>query len=207
MRNTDSETRPGRGAGPGVSSGLDRVREVAVREKDARFTALLHHITLERLWKVFTELKRDAAPGADGLTWWQYEQDLRANLEDLHGRVQSGKYRAKPVRRVLIPKPDGRMRPLGVGTDGSYCPSCRSVWGFSCFLVSRCCYGKSMAAGTDIQGRGQRCWRGLVRRAAGLRCPELVMRVRQSASVAGVQGMHSLPPGLRRASSCPVSIQ
>ena len=69
VRNTDSETRPGRGAGPGVSSGLDRVREVAVREKDARFTALLHHITLERLWKVFTELKRDAAPGADGLTW------------------------------------------------------------------------------------------------------------------------------------------
>ena len=116
MRNTDSETRPGRGAGPGVSSGLDRVREVAVREKDARFTALLHHITLERLWKVFTELKRDAAPGADGLTWWQYEQDLRANLGDLHGRVQSGKYRAKPVRRVLIPKPDGRMRPLGVAS-------------------------------------------------------------------------------------------
>jgi RNA-directed DNA polymerase len=116
VRNTDSETRPGRGAGPGVSSGLDRVREVAVREKDARFTALLHHITLERLWKVFTELKRDAAPGADGLTWWQYEQDLRANLEDLHGRVQSGKYRAKPVRRVLIPKPDGRMRPLGVAS-------------------------------------------------------------------------------------------
>ena len=116
MRNTDSETCPGRRAGPGVSSGLDRVREVAVREKDARFTALLHHITLERLWKVFTELKRDAAPGADGLTWWQYEQDLRANLEDLHGRVQSGKYRAKPVRRVLIPKPDGRMRPLGVAS-------------------------------------------------------------------------------------------
>ena len=66
----------------------------------ARFTALLHHITLERLWKVFTELKRDAAPGADGLTWWQYEQDLRANLEDLHGRVQSGKYRAKGSRRI-----------------------------------------------------------------------------------------------------------
>src|SRR5271165_5834125 len=77
------------------------------------------HITLERLWKVFTELKRDAAPGADGLTWWQYEQDLRANLEDLHGRVQSGKYRAKPVRRVLIPKPDGRMRPLGVATEAA----------------------------------------------------------------------------------------
>ena len=132
MRNTDSETRPGRGAGPGVSSGLDRVREVAVREKDARFTALLHHITLERLWKVFTELKRDAAPGADGLTWWQYEQDLRANLEDLHGRVQSGKYRAKPVRRVLIPKPDGRMRPLGIGVAGGQDRPARCGGGAQC---------------------------------------------------------------------------
>jgi len=98
-------------------------------------------------------------------------------------------------------------RSATVGTDGSYCPSCRGVWGLSLFLVSWCCYGTSMAAGTDIQGRGQRCWRGLVRRAAGLRCPELVMRARQPASVAGVQGMHSLPPGLRRASSCPVSVQ
>ena len=145
MRNTDSETRPGRGAGPGVSSGLDRVREVAVREKDARFTALLHHITLERLWKVFTELKRDAAPGADGLTWWQYEQDLRANLEDLHGRVQSGKYRAKPVRRVLIPKPDGRMRPLGVATVVSYCASYRGVYGFRSGVSGRA--GRNDASG------------------------------------------------------------
>ena len=131
MRNTDSETRPGRGAGPGVSSGPDRVREVAVRDKDARFTALLHHITLERLWKVFTELKRDAAPGADGLTWRQYEQDLRANLEDLHGRVQSGKYRAKPVRRVLIPKPDGRMR-RGGGVAGGQDRPARFGGGAQC---------------------------------------------------------------------------
>jgi hypothetical protein len=95
------------------------------------------------------------------------------------------------------------LRGLPVGTVISYCPSCRDVWGFPCFLVCWCCYGKSMPAGTDIQG----CWPGLVRRAAGLRCPELVMRVLQSASVAGAQGMQSLLPALRRAGSCPVSIQ
>ena len=84
MRNTDRETRPGRGAGPGVSSGLDRVGSCCTGEGCA-VHRVLYHITLERLWKVFTELKRNAAPGADGLTWWQYEQELQANLEDLLG--------------------------------------------------------------------------------------------------------------------------
>src|SRR6266704_1733690 len=95
--NTDSSTRPGRSAGHGVPSGLDRVREVARRDKDARFTALLHHVDLARLW--------DA-----------YGQDLRENLEDLLRRVHSGAYRASPSRRVYIPKPDGRQRPLGIAT-------------------------------------------------------------------------------------------
>ena len=116
MGNTGSEARPGRSAGSGVSQDLVRVREVAVRDKDARFTALLHHVTFERLWAAFASVKQDAAPGADGVRWREYEQDLRENLTDLHGRVQSGKYRAKPVRRVMIPKPDGRMRPLGVAS-------------------------------------------------------------------------------------------
>ena len=116
MGNTGSEACPGRSAGSGVSQDLVRVREVAVRDKDARFTALLHHVTFERLWAAFASVKQDAAPGADGVRWREYEQDLRENLTDLHGRVQSGKYRAKPVRRVLIPKPDGRMRPLGVAS-------------------------------------------------------------------------------------------
>jgi RNA-directed DNA polymerase len=92
------------------------VREVAVRDKEARFTALLHHVTVERLWAAFASLKEDAAPGADGVRWYDYAQDLRVNLEGLHGRVQSGRYRASPVRRVHIPKPDGRMRPLGVAS-------------------------------------------------------------------------------------------
>src|SRR5487761_1120209 len=114
--NTDGETRPGRSAGPGVSSGLDRVRQVAVRDKEARFTALLHHVDLARLWAAYVAINPKAAPGVDRVTWDAYGQDLRENLEDLLGRVHSGAYRASPSRRVYIPKPDGRQRPLGVAT-------------------------------------------------------------------------------------------
>jgi len=99
-----------------VSSALDRVRQVAQRDKEARFTALLHHVSLNRLYLAFDDLKKDAAPGVDGVTWHQYEQDLAASLRDLHERVQSGRYRASPSRRVYIPKADGRQRPLGIAT-------------------------------------------------------------------------------------------
>src|SRR5947207_473832 len=102
--NTGSETRPGRSAGPGVSSGLDRVREVAVRDKDARFTALLHHVSLERLVMAYWDLSPKAAPGVDGVTWEDYGQDLAGNLRDLHDRVHSGRYQARPSRRAYIPK-------------------------------------------------------------------------------------------------------
>jgi RNA-directed DNA polymerase len=114
--NADGETRPGRSAGPGVSSELDRVRQVARRDKEARFTALLHHVTVHRLMLAFDDLKKDAAPGVDGVTWRDYEQDLFENLRGLHERVQSGRYRASPSRRVYIPKADGRLRPLGIAT-------------------------------------------------------------------------------------------
>jgi len=90
------------------------VREVARRDKDARFTALLHHVTVPRLMLAFDGLKKDAAPGTDGVRWREYERDLHENLRDLHGRVQSGSYRARPSRRVYIPKADGRLRPLGI---------------------------------------------------------------------------------------------
>jgi RNA-directed DNA polymerase len=114
--NTDSETRPGHSAGPGVSSGLDRVREVARRDKDARFTALLHHVDLDRLWAAYVAINPKAAPGVDQVTWGAYGQDLRENLEDLLRRVHSGAYRASPSRRAYIPKADGRQRPLGIAT-------------------------------------------------------------------------------------------
>ena len=112
--NTDSETRPGRSAGLSVSSELGRVRQVAVRDKEARFTALLHHVTLERLLLAYQGISPKAAPGADGVTWEACGQDLVANLRDLHERVQQGRYRASPSRRAYIPKADGRLRPLGI---------------------------------------------------------------------------------------------
>jgi group II intron reverse transcriptase/maturase len=90
------------------------VRQVAQRDKDARFTALLHHVSLHRLYLAFDEVNPKAAPGVDGVGWAEYERDLGANLRDLHERVQSGRYRASPSRRVYIPKADGRQRPLGI---------------------------------------------------------------------------------------------
>ena len=114
--NTDSSTRPGRSAGPGVPSGLDRVREVARKDKEARFTALLHHVDLSRLWAAFVAINPKAASGVDQVTWDAYGQNLRGNLEGLLRRVHSGAYRASPSRRVYIPKPDGRLRPLGIAT-------------------------------------------------------------------------------------------
>ena len=114
--NTAGETRPGRSAGPGVSSELGRVRQVAQKGKEARFTALLHHVSLERLVMAYWDLRPKAAPGVDGVTWAAYGQDLVANLRDLHERVQQGRYRASPGRRVYIPKADGRQRPLGIAT-------------------------------------------------------------------------------------------
>ena len=96
----------------GAPSGLDRVREVARRDREARFTALLHHVTVERLRE--RTLSQKAAPGIDGVTWEDYGENLEANLLDLHGGLIAGAYRASPSRRVYIPKADGRQRPLGI---------------------------------------------------------------------------------------------
>jgi group II intron reverse transcriptase/maturase len=112
--NTASETRPGHSAGQGVSSELDRVRRVAQKDGDVRFTALFHHVTVDRLRAAYRAIGSNAAPGFDGVTWRDYGLDLEANLRDLHARVHRGAYRAMPTRRVFIPKPDGRLRPLGV---------------------------------------------------------------------------------------------
>ena len=112
--NTASESRPGRSAGQGVSSDLDRVRQLARKDKDVRFTALLHHVTVDRLREAYRAISPNAAAGVDGITWRDYGLDLEANLLDLHARVHRGAYRARPTRRVFIPKADGRLRPLGV---------------------------------------------------------------------------------------------
>jgi group II intron reverse transcriptase/maturase len=112
--NVASKTRPGHRAGHGAPSALDRVRQVAQKDKDAKFTALLHHVDVDRLRAAYFALRPKAAPGVDGVTWHDYGLDLEDNLRDLHRRVHRGSYRAKPVRRAYIPKRDGRLRPLGV---------------------------------------------------------------------------------------------
>jgi len=114
--NTASKTRPGHRAGSDGSSALDRVRQVAAREQGARFTALLHHVDIVGLRAAYRAISPRAAAGVDGQTWAAYGQDLESNLADLHGRLQSGRYRASPSRRAYIPKSDGRLRPLGIAT-------------------------------------------------------------------------------------------
>jgi len=112
--NTASKTRPGHRAGPGAPSALERVRQVAAKDRDARFTALLHHVDVDRLAVAYWALNPRAATGVDGVTWQAYGQDLERNLDGLHRRLHCGSYRARPSRRVFIPKADGRLRPLGI---------------------------------------------------------------------------------------------
>src|SRR5499425_101339 len=101
-------------SGKGVSQGLAGVRKAARENKERKFTALLHHLTIDLLRQSFYSLKRKAAPGVDGVTWHEYESGIEDRLVDLHGRVHRGAYRALPSRRVYIEKEDGRQRPLGV---------------------------------------------------------------------------------------------
>ena len=96
------------------SMGLEGVREAACRDRRARFTALLHHITPELLEASFQGLRRDAAAGVDAVTWTGYEEDLASHIPDLHRRIHTGAYRATPSRRIYIPKADGQLRPLGI---------------------------------------------------------------------------------------------
>ena len=96
------------------SNGLERVREVAKKERKARFTALLHHVTIDLLRDSYGSLKKKAAPGVDGVRWREYGEGLEARISDLHGRIHRGAYQAQPSRRTWIPKSDGRQRPLGI---------------------------------------------------------------------------------------------
>ena len=97
-----------------VSQAVDRIRRAIARNPKERLTALLHHVTVEALRRAYLGLRKDAAPGIDGVRWEEYGAKLEERLLDLHRRVHRGAYRAPPVRRVNIPKPDGRTRPLGV---------------------------------------------------------------------------------------------
>ena len=102
---------PSRESGP---TGLARVREAAKKDRQQKFTALLHHASIDLLRDSYYSLKKQAAPGVDGMTWEEYGRDLEARLAGLHGRIHRGAYRARPSRRVWISKADGRQRPLGI---------------------------------------------------------------------------------------------
>ena len=97
-----------------ASSGLVAVRRAARQSKSVRFTALLHHITVDLLKQSYLALERDSAPGIDGVTWQAYGENLEEKLTDLHDRVHKGSYRARPARRTYIPKADGSQRPLAI---------------------------------------------------------------------------------------------
>ena len=97
-----------------ASRGLQGVREAAQKDKGLRFTTLLHHVNEQLLLGSFYLLKKEAAPGVDRITWGEYEQGVEDRIRELHDRVHRGAYRAQPSRRVYIPKPDGRQRPLGI---------------------------------------------------------------------------------------------
>lgn len=116
-----TERNAGRTASPRTQSrskceprGLNGVREVARKDNKLKFSALLHHVDEDRLTRAFFSLKKRSAAGVDGVSWSDYEQDVEANIANLHGRIHRGSYRARPSRRVWIPKPDGRKRPLGI---------------------------------------------------------------------------------------------
>jgi retron-type reverse transcriptase len=108
-----SSTRPTQ-SGTRVSQGLAGGRRAARDKREMRFTALLHHVTVDLLRNSFRSLKRKAAPGVDGMTWQEYETGLEDRITDLHSRLHRGAYRALPSRRVYIEKADGRKRPLGI---------------------------------------------------------------------------------------------
>lgn len=97
-------------------SGLDDIRIRARKDKNLRFTSLFHHITEELLFKSFYELKRKASPGIDGVSWYEYQKDLRGNTAKLYSKLQNGKYKAKTVLRCIISKDDGSERALGIAS-------------------------------------------------------------------------------------------
>lgn len=119
-RSAKARRRPGREEQLhlyGLPSALEQIRQVAKKDKEMQFTTLWHHVyNIEGLRKAYFSLKRDAAPGVDGVTWRLYGMELEKNLQDLSSQLKRGAYRARPVKRTFIPKTDGRMRPLGVTT-------------------------------------------------------------------------------------------
>ena len=129
-RNADLQSTDRTQSREAVSQAQARIRGAVIRNEKEKLTALLHHVSVDVLRWAFFNIKKEAAPGVDGLTWVDYAADLDRNLTDLHARVHSGAYRALPSRRRYIPKADGKQRPLGIATVTSNCTSAPSDFGF-----------------------------------------------------------------------------
>jgi RNA-directed DNA polymerase len=97
-----------------ATTGVERRAHRARQEAHTRYTSLRHHCTVEKLRAGFESLEAQQAIGGDGITKARYGQDLEANLQGRHDRRHQMSYRPQPVRRVEIPKDDGRTRPLGI---------------------------------------------------------------------------------------------
>ena len=116
----------------GRSLGLAGVRETARSQPELKFTSLLHHATVDLLREAFFDLKKTAAVGVDEVSWSDYEQGLEERLADLHGRLHRGAYRAQPSKRIYIPKPDGRERPIGIASLEDKIIQKAVVWVLQC---------------------------------------------------------------------------
>ena len=127
--NADPQTTVRTQSREAVSHAQARIREAVTRNRAQPLTTLLHHVSVDVLRAGFFGLKKNAAPGVDGLTWTQYEEGLEANLQSLHARVHGGGYRALASRRRYIPKADGRRRPLGIGTPPANCTLIQPTFG------------------------------------------------------------------------------
>lgn len=114
------------------STKWSRLRVAARKDSRLRFTSLLHFVDQEVLQQAFFDLRRNAAVGVDGVTWDEYEQNVEANIADLHSRVHRGAYRAKPSKRIWIPKPDGRLRPIGIAALEDKIVQQAVVWVLQC---------------------------------------------------------------------------
>ena len=115
--NSIQQTRDRTQSRESLQNALNRIRQAARKDTKQQFTALWHHVCNQgRLKKAYKHLNRKGAAGVDRMTWEEYGKDLGENLDDLSGRLARGAYHARPVRRVHIPKPDGRQRPIGVPT-------------------------------------------------------------------------------------------
>jgi hypothetical protein len=201
----------------GIQAKLHRwAREEPHRRFGDLFNLVCDPAFLLVAWARVRSNKGARSAGVDGHSAYYIEARVGVEefLDRLRSRLKDRSFRPVPVRERMIPKPGGKRRRLGIATDDSYCPpatTCRDVSG-----SVRSCAGQarvrragdvSMAGGTDIPRLPQRRWRGLVRRAAGLRCPDCSIRRWQSAWSCWFQGMQNRPAEPRRAVSCPVWIQ